>query len=510
MNSSTRILVNTLAQYTRTIFNLVLSLYAVRLILAILGADDYGIYTLVAGVTSMLAFVTNALMSTTQRYMSFYRGHSDISEMKKVFSNSELVHLIFGVFTAVVLIALMPLLFNGLLNIPPERVHAARIVYAIVVLMLFTTFIAAPFRALLVAHENIIYTSVTDILDGVFRVGFILALPHIGCDHLIAYALIMLGVQIFNLLAFSIFCFCRYEECIFPRISLMSRAYLHSLASYAGWVMYGTGCTMGRTQGIAIVVNRFLSTAANAAYGIGLQVSAAISNVSTALLNATRPQIARAEGAGDRQRALTLSTRLCRYSFFLMSAVCVPCIFEMPCLLQLWLKDVPHYAVLFARMAVAASLADTLTLGLSAANEAIGNIRKYNLVIATMKLAALPLSILLMVLGMGPEAIVASFVGMEVLSAFVRIPFLRKNGGLDAGAFLHEMALRNLAPLVVCIAVCVFSTTLMSQSVWRLVLTSAGSIAAYFPAFWAIGLTPEEKTFAKERIDKAIHKRKKA
>ena len=71
MTPSNRVIVNTGAQYIRTVINVLLALYATRLILKSLGADDYGIYTLIAGVVAMLSFLTNALVITTQRYMSF-------------------------------------------------------------------------------------------------------------------------------------------------------------------------------------------------------------------------------------------------------------------------------------------------------------------------------------------------------------------------------------------------------------------------------------------------------
>ena len=72
--NSSRVLVNTLAQYVKTTINLLLSLYVVRLVLDLLGEDDYGIYVLVAGVVSMTAFITNSFITTTQRFVSFYQG----------------------------------------------------------------------------------------------------------------------------------------------------------------------------------------------------------------------------------------------------------------------------------------------------------------------------------------------------------------------------------------------------------------------------------------------------
>ena len=67
---------------------------------------------------------------------------------------------------------------------------------------------------------------------------------------------------------------------------MLSKAYFKELVSFAGWVVYGTGCYIIRNQGIAIVVNKFLSTVANAAYGVGHHVANAVKTVSGSLLNA--------------------------------------------------------------------------------------------------------------------------------------------------------------------------------------------------------------------------------
>ena len=96
MTSSQRIIVNTFAQYTRTIINVSLSLYSTRLVLSILGQSDYGIFSVIAGVIAMLSFVTNALTTTTQRYLSFHHGRKDADKIKQVFGNSCLLHLLIG------------------------------------------------------------------------------------------------------------------------------------------------------------------------------------------------------------------------------------------------------------------------------------------------------------------------------------------------------------------------------------------------------------------------------
>ena len=139
MTSSQRIVVNTAAQYTRTIINVCLSLYSTRLILAALGKTDFGIFSVVAGVVAMLAFMTNALVSTTQRYLSFHHGKGDKEALSRVFGNSMLLHIVIGIGTLVVMGALTyPILFS-LLKIEAGREMAAVAVYLSAVVMLMLT-----------------------------------------------------------------------------------------------------------------------------------------------------------------------------------------------------------------------------------------------------------------------------------------------------------------------------------------------------------------------------------
>lgn len=501
MNNSKRVIVNTLAQYGRTVFNMLLSLYTVRIVLSTLGASDYGIYTVIAGVTSMLAFMTNALISTTQRFMSYYQGQNSVEKMKEVFSNSEILHLVVGVVISAILLIISPLIFDGFLNIPAERLAAARKVYIVVIFILFITFCSAPFRALLISHENIVYISVIDMLDGIIKVVLISILPFMQYDKLILYSIILLLMQIFNFGAFSIYSFKQYQECILPKFRLFNKRYVVELSSYAGWVIYGMGCIMGRSQGLAIIINKFLGTIANAAYGLGFQVSSAVSTVSVAFLNAMRPQIVKSEGASDRSRAIKLSSMLCKFSFFLLSAICVPCVFEMPQLLSLWLGDVPQYTVMFARMALIAGMVDTLTLGLSVINEAVGNIRSYNLVISTLKLLTLPLIWLSLHIGLDLKFIVVIYVFVELLSAMARVPFVHYTTGLKIRTFINTVVLRESVPFIVLILVNVLIVSYVNINL-RFLLTIALSCITYAVMIFLIGLESYERKYIMQFIKK--------
>ncbi len=53
MSNTSRIAKNTLVLYFRQILIMLVSLYTVRVVLNVLGAEDYGIYNVVAGVVDV-------------------------------------------------------------------------------------------------------------------------------------------------------------------------------------------------------------------------------------------------------------------------------------------------------------------------------------------------------------------------------------------------------------------------------------------------------------------------
>lgn len=67
-SNSKRLAKNTIMLYIRMLLNMAISLYTSRLILQVLGIDDYGIYNVVGGLVAMFTFMQSALTSATQRF----------------------------------------------------------------------------------------------------------------------------------------------------------------------------------------------------------------------------------------------------------------------------------------------------------------------------------------------------------------------------------------------------------------------------------------------------------
>lgn len=260
MNPKTRLIVNTLAQNIRSIVNIVLSLYSTRIVMDALGQSDYGVYMLVAGVVSFLNFFTNSLTLTTQRHISYCHGAGRKEEAKSYFSNSYLLLLVIGFALAGILASLTAYIFDsGFLKVDASRLAEAKVVYILVIGSVLMTLMTSPFRALLISYENIVYISIIEVLDGVLKLSAVFILYYISDYRLTTYAVIIMLVMLFNLLAFMIYCQRNYpESCILPSPKQWNTEVQKKIAGFATWSLYSMGCILVRTQGVAVLLNHLI------------------------------------------------------------------------------------------------------------------------------------------------------------------------------------------------------------------------------------------------------------
>ncbi len=454
MTASQRIVVNTIAQYTRTFINVVLSLYSTRLILAALGQSDFGIFSLVGGVISMLSFITNALAGVPQRFLSIYHGAKQSDKLSATYANCMLLHLMIGGALLLILAAVYHPVLYHVLNIEPERITAGIWVYFSAGIVLLLTFVTAPIRALFIARENIVYTSVVEVLDGVFKLLIAIFLTVALGDKLILYSVLLIGISLFNLCAYLFYAMRHYDECHVPRIQEIDWSFIKQIFRFAAWNIYASGCIIIRSQGLAVLFNRFYSVIVNAAYGIALQVTGATNFLAYSILNAMSPQIMKAEGAGDRKKEYLLAAYASKYGVLLQGIVLIPIVFELPAILTLWLGEVPEYSVVFSAFMLIASVIDQLTIGLTAANQAIGKLRIWNLTVNTSKLLALPVGWVCLHYGMPLVSVLWAFITFELVSSLLRIPVMHLVGELEVMPFIRTAILPIFIPMAVNAGVC--------------------------------------------------------
>lgn len=493
MQAATRVAINTFAQYVRTILNVIIGLYVTRVILGALGENDFGVYSLVAGVVGLLSFVTSAMSTATQRFLSYHQTHSSSEKLRIVFSNSLLIHVAIAIISFILLEISGIFLFEGWLNIAPERIAAAKFVFHMAVIMVILAFLASPYNAVLIAHENLVYTSVISVVDSLLKLGIAFVLTKATSDRLIVYASLMACISLFNFFAYFSYAGIAYNESRRPKLKHFSKPIVAEMSRFVGWTIYGAGCTIGRTQGVAIIINKAWSTAANAAYGVSTQIFGAILFVGSSLMAALAPQIVKAEGAGQRVKMLNLATTASKLCFLLLASVALPILFHIETILNIWLGTVPPGSVLFCTVMLISGLSDFISYGLGIAAQAIGKIKKYNLIVYTIKFSVVPIMAILIYFHISLDIAVWSYAIMELLSSFARIPLLKHMGGLSIGKFIKDVLYRSFVPILIMITLliglyrCSFSLT------WNIALLIPIEIL-YVISIYYVALNQFERT----------------
>lgn len=375
-----RIVVNTFFLYTKTLITMVISFISTRIILDGLGASDFGIYGTVGGAIVMLEALNGAMTQATQRFMNYAEGRGDREHLITIFNNTVLLHIGLGLIIVLLLAVLYFPLFNGVFNIPADRMDAAKYIYLFLAVSSFFTIITVPYDAMINAHENFLYYSIVGIFVSFLKLGAAVVIIHYFHDRLILYGLLMAAIAIVNMLIMRIYCKIKYEECHFKPRRYANATAAKEIGVFAGWNFVGAFANIAGNHGSTILMNHFFGPILIAAKNIGDQICSQVSILTSNMTKALNPVIVKSEGSGDRQTMISLSYKSCRFSFLLYLVLAVPFMYNTEPLLVIWLKNVPEWAVLFCQLQVIRTLFEQLFMPLRMSLMAQGSVRQVNLV----------------------------------------------------------------------------------------------------------------------------------
>lgn len=500
MDNSSRVAANTIILYARLIICALIGLYSVRIILAALGAEDYGIYNVVAGVIAMLSFIKTTLSATSVRFITVSQGTHDATKIRDAFRKCFHLHLIMGLLLSTILAIVGPFLFDGFLNIPENRVHSAEIVFYFMCFTVFLSIVVTPFSALIVSHEKFIYTSIISVLDMVLKLGIAFYITYTSHDKLIAYGLLMALVTVVNVFLYLFYDMKHYRNEM--DVSHFSVKGLGEVTGFAGWTMFVTlGFTLSR-QGFVILLNKFCGLVVNAAYALAGQIEGYLDMIASSVVTAIKPQIMKSFGEGDLDRMFRLSFTSGKIGVSMMSLLALPMIILMPDILALWLKEFPEGTVLFARLIIIACMANQLTVGVSNANSAIGNIKVFSIVVSVSRAMSLPVAWLFLRLGYSAYIAVGVYAVFEIITSLCRVIVLVNQNGLKYSLFFKDVFFRMAPPILVSLLVGFVMARFIHHSLIGMCLIMVTMLAVYVTLMYLMGLSEYEKDIIEGMVRK--------
>lgn len=446
-SNSKRVAKNTLLLYVRMLVTLSVGLFTSRIVLNVLGVEDYGLYNVVGGVVVLLAFLNSAMSSATQRYLNVALGKRDKTELNKIISNSILLHFI----VALIIIGLAETIglyfVNTFMKIPEHRIGVANWVYQFSIFSFIASVISVPFTASIIAHERMSAFAWVSIFDVFAKLVIVVSLLFVDYDKLLIYAMLLFLQSCLTQCIYFWYCRRNFEECKMRGFSI-DKSLLKSMTTFSSWSIVGNLGFLIHTQGIAIVINLFFGVAVNAAQGIANQVNGIVKQFVTNFLIAFNPQVVKTYAAGEFDEMHKLVLRGCKVACLMVAFFVMPLILEAPTILKLWLGVVPDYAVVFVRLVLLLTLFDAFSNLLATAKGATGNIKIYQIVLTTIGLTHLPLVWICFELGWEPYWAQIVYLFIIITLQIVRIWFVCRAIKLSIIVFYKKVVLRCAIAIV--------------------------------------------------------------
>ncbi|PKA98778.1 Na+-driven multidrug efflux pump [Flavobacteriaceae bacterium MAR_2009_75] len=432
MSTAQRVIKNTGFLYAKMAITMFISLYTTRLVLNALGASDFGIFNVVGGAIAMLGFLHAAMSSATQRFMSFYEGKGDTEKQKYIFNVSTVLHFGIAVLLIVVLLIAGYFFFNGILNIPPDRVFAAKVIYGALILSTAFTVLSVPYEAVLNAHENMLYYSIVGVIESILKLTVALIIITYAGDKLVLYGILMAVIPFVIRTIMQVYCHKKYEECVIAPKRYFEKGLMKEMTSFAGWSFLGTASSMTTQYGQGLVLNSFFGTVLNAALGIANQISGQLMVFSNNMLKAVNPIIVKTEGFGDRQKMLKMSMVTSKMSVYMAAFFMIPFMLETPYILDVWLKEIPDWAILFVRLQLLRILIEQLTHPLITSISAQGDYKHFSIALSAANIAPLFITWFLFHYGYPPYFLYISWIFMwGIVKGGVILFYANRNCGLS-------------------------------------------------------------------------------
>jgi len=434
-----RIAKNTLFMYFRMLITMCISLYASRVILATLGVSDYGLYNVVGGIVVVLSSISSALNSGTQRFLTYALGEGSIDKLKRVFGTTQFLQLLFALIVFVLLETLGLWFLNAQMNIPEGRERAAFWVFQFSILTTVVSLIQVPYSASIISHEKMNVYALISIYDAVAKLLMVFLIRVIDYDKLILYALTYCMVSVSCALIYCIYCRAKFEEC--KTRPQKDKQLFKEIAQFSGWNIVGCISVPLQTQGFNILLNIFFNTILNAARGIAVQVNNAVMQFVNNFQTAVNPQIVKLYASGQKEEMIHLVINNSKYAGFLYLLIAVPLFVEIEFVLDVWLVEYPDYTISFVRIILVQSLIQTLTRPVVMVVHAVGRMKEVNLTAGLALLLILPISYVLLKLGLDPITVMAVNVIPWLFETFFELYYENKYIGFPIWGFYKKVYL---------------------------------------------------------------------
>lgn len=499
---------NTIALYVRTIVTMVISFFSARVTLQVLGVDDYGLNNLVGSVVALFSFLNASMGTAVQRFFNIEIGRGNEERLGRIYGVGFYLHILVAIIT-VVAAEIFAIFFLHKMNIPPERMFAAQVVFQISIFSMALTIINVPNYALLKAREMFDKMAMVEIVQAVLRLIVLYLLYIISYDKLIILATLNLGVTLYYV-GSLFFMARRFQES--HNRPCRDHALVKEMLKFISFLLITVFAEFGRKQGLVMLINLFFGLVVNAAYAVATQVSHAIGTFVINIKQPIVPQMMASYGAGDKNTMFKLINFGTKITALMMLLLTLPVIFEIDYLLELWLKTPPENTSALVILILVNINISSFTYFLYQGVHATGNITKQQIWMSSLYVLNIILTYVFFKLGFDFYSALYVTIFISICQCVLNLVMAKKYYGYKIYLFIKDSFIPCLIQAII-VSLSLYGITLvMPSSIWRVLVIGIAGVGLCALLGYYVVLNKEEQVrtlaFAQQIIGKRILKKK--
>lgn len=513
MTATNRIILNTVATYSRSLLSLGMGLFSVRWVLAALGKSDFGLFGVVGGIVMCVQLLNIVMSNAVSRYYAFAIGkaerieevNSSCEELSAWFNSAASIHFVLPIMLILIGYPIGVWAIEHWLTIPADRVYACVWVFRLTLVAAFFNMATVPYIAMYRARQLIVELTVWDILRSVITFIGAFLLQYIRGDCLIAYAGIMALGPVLVVLIQVYRARRRFDCCHLHFRKLFDFTRMRQIAMFGGCDLFSSLGIVVRDNGAAFIINKLFGPIANSSYSVANQLSAHTNTLASAMQGALVPAITTSEGAGRHVEAVKLSYRSCKFFSLLVLVFAVPLYIEAENVINLWLVNPPENSALLCRCVLVSLLCSKVGLGYHMTLLALGKVGLYQFTLGIVSYLTLPMMYVLSkmygVAGVGYTVVINA-----LLQSIVRVLFAHFLAGVKVVNWFVTVVIPVVIVAMISGGIGFVSSYYMPETFTRICLTTLISITALAVAGMYLAMDQHERGFLINAIA-AIKKR---
>lgn len=502
--------VGVLLSYIQMIFEVASTLLLTPFIISSLGNAEYGVYKLIAALTSYLLLLDLGMGNSVVRYIAKFKETNDIESSRKYMG----VSMVFYTIVSIVVLLLGAVLVVNFENIFATGLTQAEIslskkLLVLTVINASVTLGTSIYYNVINAYSRFALTKGLPIIQIIIRIIVTAAALWLGYKSIAIVTInLVLTILIRGYYAFYVLCVMKLR----PRLRGANVTFIKDIISYSVFILLQMIATQINTQADQVLLGMFVASSSViiGVYGVGAQLVQYFQSIGHAMEGVLMPGVVKlVESKATSKDMENEMVRIGRYAIIILGFIFVGFLVNGRTFIKLWAGTEYKQGYYVALMLMFAHM---LIMTESIGTKILWAMNKHQL-LSVVKFLIVVLNVGLTVVLIKWNPLIGATIGTvislmlgDVLSMNI---IFKRNIGISLKAYYIGL-FRGILPCLVLSALAGFGVLMMPISgVLGLVVNIVTMTAVYAVTMWGFGMNKQEKNMARSLLGKLTNRQKK-